>query len=154
MNARKLNIGLWILQGLLALFFAGASGAPKLILPLDMIPMPIPLAEPFVRFIGVCEVLGALGLILPGLTHVRPGLTQLAAVCLVLLTICASVYQLAGGSPGSAAFALVIGLLAAVVADGRRRLSGLNSHSLRAESLETARTQRSAGTGANPAHQR
>jgi uncharacterized membrane protein len=121
-NARTLSIVLWIVQGLLALFFAGASGAPKLLLPMEMIPMPLPLPEWFVRSIGVAEVLGAIGLILPGLTRIRPGVTVLAAAGLVLLTICATVYQLLA-QPENAIYAIVIGLLAAFVAYGRLRLA-------------------------------
>src|SRR5919206_4321866 len=74
-SSKKINLGLWILQGLLALFFAAGSGAPKLILPADALPMPIPLPAALILFIGTCEVLGGLGLLLPGLTGVRPGLT-------------------------------------------------------------------------------
>jgi uncharacterized membrane protein len=125
-NARTIGIVLWIVQGLLALFFAGASGAPKLLLPLEMIPMPLPLPEWFVRSIGVAEVLGAVGLILPGLSRIRPGLTSLAAAALVLLTICAAGYQLLARQPENAFFALVIGLLAAFVAYGRLRLAPLS----------------------------
>ena len=120
---RRVSIGLWILQGLLAAFFALGSGAPKLLLPAETLPMPIPLPQAFVWFIGTCEVLGALGLILPGLLRIRPGLTVAAAVALVLLTICAATYQLLGGQPESALFALVIGVLAAGVAYGRWRLA-------------------------------
>jgi hypothetical protein len=120
-NGLNLNALLWTVQGFLALFFALGSGAPKLFLPFDMLPMPIALPELFVRLIGVAEVLGALGLILPGLTHRRPGLTPLAAASLTLLTMCATVHQLAAGQVESAVFAIVIGLLAASVAYGRSR---------------------------------
>jgi putative oxidoreductase len=117
----KTNVLLWVLQTLLAVFFALASGLPKLILPADQLPMPIPLAQSFVWFIGVCEVLGALGLVLPGILRIRPGITALAAACLAALTICAAVYQLVGGRPGSAAFAIAVGAFCAVVAHSRRR---------------------------------
>src|SRR5215208_2716774 len=110
---------LWTLQVLLGLFFALASGGPKLLLPYDALPMPIPLPAAFITFIGVAEVLGGLGLILPGLTGIRTGLTPLAAAGLVMVTIGATVYQLAAGAPESAVFAAVIGLLCAFVAYGR-----------------------------------
>jgi hypothetical protein len=113
------NVLLWTAQGLLALFFAGASGAPKLLLPPEMLPMPIPLPEAFIKFIGTCEVLGALGLILPGVTRIQPRLTTVAAACLALLTVCAATYQLLGQQPANAAFALVVGAIAASVAYGR-----------------------------------
>ncbi|HEV8637618.1 MAG TPA: DoxX family protein [Chloroflexota bacterium] len=126
---KKVGVLLWIVQALLALFFALGSGAPKLLLPIEMLALPIPLPGPFVRFIGVCEVLGAIGLILPGLLRVRPGVTPLAAAGLVALTICATVYQLAAGQPESALFAFGMGLLAAFVAYGRWRLAPLRGSS-------------------------
>jgi uncharacterized membrane protein len=127
--SRNLSVSLWIVQALLALFFALGSGLPKLLLPLESLPLPIPLPGPFVWFIGVCELLGALGLILPGLLRVRPGVTPLAAAGLVALTLCATVYQLAARQPESAVFAFVIGLLAAFVAYGRWRLAPLGASS-------------------------
>jgi len=126
-SSKKLNVALWIVQGFLALFFALASGAPKLFLPPEMLPMPIPLPHVFILFIGTAEVLGAVGLILPGLLRIRPGVTPLAATCLVLLTMCAATYQLLAHQPESAAFALVMGVLAAAVAYGRGRLAPLGT---------------------------
>jgi hypothetical protein len=120
-----MTYALWIVQGLLALFFMLGSGAPKLVLPAETLPMPIPLPGWFVLFIGVAEVLGGLGLILPGLLHIWPGLTPLAAAGLVLITIGATVYQLAAGQVGSALFAMVVGLLCAFIAYGRWRLAPL-----------------------------
>src|SRR5712692_3769157 len=124
-NTRALNIALWTIQVLLALFFAGASGAPKFFLPDELLAMPIVLPRAFLVFIGTAEVLGALGLILPGVTRVRPGLTPLAAAGLVFVTICAAVYQVLGHQPANAVFALVIGAVAAFVAYGRWRLAPL-----------------------------
>jgi len=117
------SVLLWIVQVFLAVFFALASGAPKLLLPFDMLPLPIALPELFVRSIGVAEVLGALGLILPSAFRVRPSLTPLAASCLVLLTLCAATYQLLASQPGNAVFALVMGLICASVAYGRSRVA-------------------------------
>ncbi len=114
---------LWIGQVFLALFFALASGAPKLLLPFDMLPLPIALPELFVRSIGVAEVLGALGLILPSVFRVRPPLTPLAAQCLTLLTLCAATYQLLASQPGNAVFALTLGVMCAAVAYGRSRVA-------------------------------
>lgn len=120
-----MNKALWVVQGLLALFFALGSGAPKFFLPVESLGMPIPLPQAFVLFIGVAEVLGGLGLILPGLLNTRPGLTPLAAACLTALTVCAAVYQMVAGQPANALFALFMGLLAAFVAFGRWRLAPL-----------------------------
>src|SRR5919197_362280 len=72
-----------------------------------------------------------LGLILPGLLRVRPGLTPLAAVGLVLVTIGATAYQLAAAQPASALFALVVGLFCAFVAYGRWRLAPVGEPSRR-----------------------
>jgi hypothetical protein len=73
----------------------------------------------FLRFIGVAEVMGGLGLVLPGLTGIRPGLTPLAAAGLVIIMIGATVLTLATGGPAAALMPLVTGLAAAFVAHGR-----------------------------------
>lgn len=119
-----MNRALWTIQVLLALFFALASGAPKLLLsPETLPPMPIPLPHAFVLFIGVAEVAGALGLILPGLLKIRTGLTPLAAGGLVLITLGATGYWLlAGDAIGNAAFAFGMALLCGFVAYGRAYL--------------------------------
>jgi hypothetical protein len=80
--------------------------------------MPLPLPGVFIRFIGVCEVLGALGLILPGLTRIRPELTSLAARGLVLIMVGAAMFTPPDELP-LAAIPVAIGLLAAIVAYGR-----------------------------------
>ena len=113
---------LWIVQGLLALLFLWAGGV-KLVLPLEKLTGPIPLPGLFVRFIGVAEALGAIGLILPGLLRIRPGLTPLAAAGLVIIMIGATVVTLAGGDLASSLIPLMVGLLAAFVAYGRWRLT-------------------------------
>ena len=126
-----MNYALWIVQGLLALLFLFAGGM-KLVVPVEQMgPMPVPLPGPFLVFIGVAEVLGALGLILPGLTRIRPGLTPLAAVGLLIIMIGGTVVTLAGGATASAAIPLVVGLLTAFVAYGRWRLVPHRPHGLR-----------------------
>jgi DoxX-like protein len=112
---------LWIVQGLLALVFLFAGGT-KLVLPLEVLTAQMPLPGRLVRFIGVAEVLGAVGLILPGLLRIRPGLTPLAAAGLVIIMIGATVLTLAGGDRALALIPLVVGLLSAFVAYGRWRL--------------------------------
>jgi hypothetical protein len=124
-NVLSANVVLWIVQGFLALFFGLASGAPKFFLSPEMLNMPIALPDAFVKLIGTAEVLGALGLILPGITRVQPRLTSLAAIGLALLTVCAAVYQSLARQPESAVFALVLGAIAAFVAYGRTRLAPL-----------------------------
>ncbi|MBA3568681.1 MAG: DoxX family protein [Pyrinomonadaceae bacterium] len=118
---------LWIIQVLLALLFLFAGGT-KLVLPIEVLtsmgsPNQIPLPGLLVRFIGVCEVLGAIGLILPGLLRIRPALTQLAAAGLVIIMIGATALTFAGDGFAMALPPLVVGLLAAFVAYGRWRLA-------------------------------
>ncbi len=113
---------LWVVQGLLATVFLWAGGV-KLVLPPEQPAGPLPLPAPFMRLIGTAEVLGALGLILPGLLGIRPGLTPLAASGLVVVMIGATAVTLAGGAVAPALIPVVVGLLAAFVAYGRWRLA-------------------------------
>src|SRR5438876_5893791 len=109
-----MNIALWIVQALLAALFLFAGGA-KLVLPLDQMAGPVALPGWFLRSLGVAEVLGALGLILPGLLRIRSGLTPLAAAGLVIIMIGATVVTLMGGDVALALIPLTVGLLAAFV---------------------------------------
>src|SRR4029453_4727050 len=104
---KNTNYALWIIQGLLALLFLFAGGT-KLVLPIQELTGPIPLPALFVRFIGVAEVLGAIGLILPGLLRIRPGLTRLAAAGLTIIMIGATGLTLAGGQVATALIPLVV----------------------------------------------
>ena len=119
-----MNLVLWIIQGLLAALFLFAGGM-KLVMPIEelMKQMPLPLPGWFMQFIGVVELLGAIGLILPWLTGIRPGLTPLAAAGLVIVMLGATVYGLVAGDPVSALMPLAVGLLCAFVAYGRWRLA-------------------------------
>ena len=117
-----MTYALWIVQRLLALIFLFAGGV-KLVLPLEVLTKQMPLPGLFVRFIGVAEVLGAIGLLLPGLLRIRPGLTPLAAGGLVIIMLGATVLTLVAGAVAVALISLVVGLLAAFVAYGRWRLA-------------------------------
>ena len=120
-----MTYALWVVQALLALLFLFAGGM-KLVIPPDVLasmgsPNQIPLPGWFVRFIGVVEVLGALGLILPGLLRIKPWLTPLAAAGLVLIMIGATALTMAADGVAAGVVPLVVGLLAAFVAYGRWR---------------------------------
>ena len=107
---------------MLAALFLFAGGA-KLVLPLDQMTGPVALPGWFLRFLGVAEVLGALGLILPGLLRIRSGLTPLAAAGLTIIMIGATAIGLAVGDVAMTLIPLAVGLLAAFVAYGRWRLA-------------------------------
>jgi len=74
-------------------------------------------------------VLGGLGLILPGLLRIKPGLTPLAAVGLVIIMIGATVINMMGPSIGTTLLTLIVGLLAAFVAYGRWKLAPIAARS-------------------------
>jgi uncharacterized membrane protein YphA (DoxX/SURF4 family) len=116
---RLVTVTLWTIQVLLALVFL-LAGSMKLILPIETLTAQMPLPGLFVRFIGIAEVAGALGLILPGLTRIQRGLTPLAACGLVIIMIGATVVTLAIGGGALALIPLVVGLFAIAVASGRR----------------------------------
>ena len=123
-----MNVALWIVQALLALMFLWAGGI-KLVLPIEEMTKQLPLPGLFLRFIALCEVLGAIGLILPGLLRIRPGLTPLAAAGLLIIMIGATVVTLMTGDVAMALIPLVVGLLSAFVAYGRWRLAPLSTKS-------------------------
>jgi uncharacterized membrane protein YphA (DoxX/SURF4 family) len=115
-----MNILLWIIQILLALLFLFAGGI-KLVIPPDKLqaqapPGAIHFPGWFLIFIGVCEVLGGLGLILPGLTRTRKGLTALAALGLTIIMIGAVIVSVIGQAISAAIMPLIVGLLCAFVA--------------------------------------
>ncbi len=116
---------LWAIQILLALLFLFA-GVAKFLMPVDQMTkgMPAALASgSFMHFIGVCEVLGGLGLLLPGLLRIKPGLTPLAAAGLVIIMIGATVLSIPLGV--GAVIPMLTGILAGIVAYGRWRLTPL-----------------------------
>src|SRR5512135_882625 len=113
-----MNIALWIVQALLALLFLFAGGM-KLVLPIEEMTKEIAMPGWFLRFIGVAEVLGAIGLVFPWLLQLRPGLTPLAAAGLVIITVGATVTTLMTDDVLMALFPLAAGVLAAFVIYGR-----------------------------------
>ncbi len=129
------NRALWVIQGLLAGLFL-FTGGMKLVLPVEAMTGKIHLPGMFLRFIGIAESLGALGLILPWLLGIRRELTPVAAAGLVIIMIGATVVTLANGSGAAALFPFLVGVLLLVVAYGRWS-------SCRAASLRYCRSRRS-----------
>ena len=119
-----MTYALWIAQALLAALFLFAGGM-KLVVPIEAMTDQMPIALPglFLRFIGLCEVLGAIGLILPSLLRIRPRLTPLAASGLVIIMLGAVGITLTTGEAAAAVVPLVVGLLCTFVAYGRTRLA-------------------------------
>jgi hypothetical protein len=133
--ARKTRVSLWVVQGMLALLFLFA-GTVKLAMPAQALAAQTPLPVDFLRFIGVCETLGALGLILPGALRIWTVLTPIAASGLVIIMIGATAL-----SPGAAAaaFPAAVGSLAAFVVYGRLRLAPFGARPVDAHVTTTVR---------------
>jgi uncharacterized membrane protein YphA (DoxX/SURF4 family) len=122
-----MNIVLWILQVLLCLLFLFAGGS-KLVMSAEALSQPqtpnqVMLPVAFIRFIGVCEFLGGLGLLLPGLFRTQQFLTPLAALGLAIIMIGAVVFTVIGGAISVAVVNFVILLLLLFVAYGRWRVA-------------------------------
>src|SRR5262245_54808026 len=117
-ETRIKNYALWVVQWLLALLFLWAGGA-KLVLPLETLTGPVALPGLFVRFIGVAEAQGGIGLILPWLLRIKPILTPLAAAGLVIIMIGATVITMIAGGGLFVLITLTVGILAAYIAYGR-----------------------------------
>lgn len=121
--SKALNVSLWIVQVLLAAAFIMAglmkSTTPIAELAAKMVwPGELP---GLVRFIGVSELLGGVGLLLPALTRIKPQLTALAGAALALVMVLAAGFHVMRGEWSALPINLVLGGLAAFVAWGRFR---------------------------------
>jgi hypothetical protein len=126
---RRTNAILWTIQGLLALAFLFAGGM-KLVTPTaTLAPMIGKLPLGLIRFIGFCEVTGALGLILPGLFRIKTYLTPLAAAGLVIIMSGAIAASVAIGLMSAVTPPAVLGILALVVVYGRLFLAPMTPKS-------------------------
>jgi uncharacterized membrane protein YphA (DoxX/SURF4 family) len=116
-----MNIILWIVQILLALLFV-LSGSMKFIMSAEEMTKAMPVALPmwFIHFIGICEILGGIGLVVPWATGIKRWLTPLAASLLIVIIIGATVISLMM-SISTAILPFVTGLLLVFVAWGRGR---------------------------------
>jgi len=118
-TSRQANLALWVAQILLAALFLLAGGF-KLVAPIAEMTRQIALPGAFLRFIGIAEVAGALGLVLPGLFRIKRHLTPIAAGGLVVIMSGAVGITMATGPLAPALVPLVVGILAGSVAYGRR----------------------------------
>jgi hypothetical protein len=117
-----MSTALWIVQALLAALFVFAGGM-KLVMPIESMAGPVAFPGWFLRFIGVVELLGGLGLILPALTGLKTSLTPLAAAGLIIIMIGAIPTTMAGGDIAPALIPLIVGLLLAFVGYGRWKIA-------------------------------
>ena len=118
-----MNLALWIIAIVLAVAFAG-SGLMKLVVPKDkLVTAGQGWAEDFsptnIRLIGLVEILGAIGLVLPAAVHIAPILVPLAAVGLALVMVGAIVVHDRRKEPMNIAVNVVLIALAVFVAWGR-----------------------------------
>lgn len=121
-SSRGLRIALWVAQSLLAAAFLGA-GLMKLGTPIEQLAQnmgwvnSVPAA--LVRFIGASEVAGALGLLLPAITRIKPVLTGLAGLGLLVVMVLAVGVHVVRGEFNMMPPSIVLGALSAFVAWGR-----------------------------------
>jgi uncharacterized membrane protein YphA (DoxX/SURF4 family) len=119
---KTLLIALWIVQGLLAAMFLMA-GFMKSFTPIEELAGSLPWVKEYspalVRFIGVSELLGALGLILPSLLRIKPQLTPLAALGILIIMVLAAGFHLMRSEYETIPVNVIIGALALLVAWGR-----------------------------------
>ncbi len=117
-----MNIALWILQGLAAALFLMAGGM-KISQPIDKLAQNMNWVKAFkplqVRLIGTAEILGALGLILPGVTGILPILTPIAATALTVLMLGAVSTHIRLKEPQMLKAPLLPLILAVLIAIGR-----------------------------------
>ncbi|WP_181697851.1 DoxX family protein [Nocardia sp. GTS18] len=117
-----MNVALWIVAGVLAAMFA-LAGVQKSLQPQDKLAEKLPWVEdvslPTLRLIGVSELLGALGLILPAWTGIAPILTPVAAVGLAVIMALAALTHARRKEPAAIVFNLALAAAAVFVAWGR-----------------------------------
>lgn len=121
-SSKAMHISLWIVQVLLAAMFlmAGANKLFQSITELSkMLPWVTQVPEGLVRFIGLSELLGAFGLLLPSILRVKPVLTTFAALGLSTIMVFAAIFHLLKGEFPVIGFNLVLLVLAIFVAWGR-----------------------------------
>ena len=116
--SRKANVALWTAQALTAGIFLFAGGS-KLAMPLDLLAQMSPLPALLLKVVGAVEVLGALGLLLPGIFRIRPSLTPLAAILLAPIVAVATVLTVATMGVAMAVLPFVTLLLCLTIARGR-----------------------------------
>ena len=127
---RTLNIGLWTAQALWGVFFS-LNGFGKILCyqpalwsqALHQVPWLSAVPQDLFIVIGICEFLGGIGLILPALTAVKPTLTPFATLGLTLVMILAALFHIERGEYVFVPINLVLGVVPALIAYGRLRVT-------------------------------
>jgi putative oxidoreductase len=121
-NSKSLNITIWIVQGITATLMV-ISAFMKIATPISKLSARWKwtgeLPETVVRLLGVLDLLGGIGIIVPALLKIKPGLTPLAALGVVLLMTSASVFHISRGEASVIGFNIILMLLASFIAWGR-----------------------------------
>ncbi len=128
-QSKGLNIALWVAQGLLVAAFL-IAGFMKLTAPIDELAangmsFVNTFSEGIVRFIGISELLGGIGLILPAWLRIKPILTPIAAIALAIVMVLAAIYHISVGEPPVPN--IILFALAAFVAWGRLKIAPIQS---------------------------
>ena len=121
--SKALGISLWVVQGLLFVLFAG-TGVWKLVTPVAELAATFPwmgqVPVAFMRATGVFDLLGGIGVLLPSVTRIKPGLTVLAALGCALLQASAIVFHISRGEGANTPFNFFLVALSVFVVWGRR----------------------------------
>lgn len=121
-SAKTVNRLLWTAQTVTAVLFLFA-GSMKFIIPAEKMQQgPIILPIAFLHFIGVCECLGALGLLLPGILRIRTSLTPLAAAGLTVIMVGATTVSVLAIGAAAGIFPAIVGVVTTWIAYGRTRV--------------------------------
>ena len=127
---KALHIILWVAQIILGGMFimAGTMKSTQPIVDLSKsVPWTANVPSVLVRFIGVSELLGGIGLILPSLLRIKPILTPVAAIGILLIMVFALVYHIMNGETNVIGINLAFGVVAAFIAWGRLKKASINS---------------------------
>jgi putative oxidoreductase len=137
-TSKPWHVSLWVSQILLAAMFL-AAGFMKTVLPLAELSQLVPLAAEMpglIRFVGVSELAGGLGLLLPAGLRIWPQLTVVAAAALAGVMVLAMIFHLARGEASSIGMNILLGGLAAFIAWGRLNKAPIAARPVRTNSIE------------------
>lgn len=123
MTSKTRNIFLWITQSLLAASMIWAA-CMKLLQPIEKLavlwPWTAQLSPALVRATGIVDIVGAIGLLLPGILDIRPALTRWAAIGVIILMMCAAIFHISRGEVSVIGVNIIFAAMAVFIAWGRR----------------------------------